>query len=246
MYLYIYWSFGSAGRVHIYGPWWQAAPLRPGLVDIEEVSEGYGCNVRFDPSKTLLRHRDLQWFSFGLSIITSPHTFFIYVHMYVLQHGECKNRTSSCNQKSHIRKQLTRPLRNVRSWYSHSCHESTTARSSLCMYVCMYACIFLQHYRIHMVIGKFKNYLGIHPTHNMHSQGRSFPNTLVFYFWRRKHWWLSCTCFYAASLHVWINSSVSVLADIPLMSRNFWKSVPILNQISDFWQGKIDWLIGVF
>ena len=46
----------------------------------------------------------------------------------VLQHRECKNRTSSCNQKSHIRKQSTHPLGNVRSWYSHSCHESATAR----------------------------------------------------------------------------------------------------------------------
>ena len=36
-------------------------------------------------------------------------------HMYVLQHWECKNRTSSCNQKSHIRKQLI-----------------------VCMYVCSY------------------------------------------------------------------------------------------------------------
>ena len=38
---------------------------------------------------------------------------------YVWQHWECKNRPSSCNQKSHIRKQSTRPL-----WvcmYVHMC-----------------------------------------------------------------------------------------------------------------------------
>ena len=45
----------------------------------------------------------------------------IAVRIYVLQHWECKNRTSSCNQKSHIRQQSTRPLGNVRSWYIHSC-----------------------------------------------------------------------------------------------------------------------------
>ena len=38
--------------------------------------------------------------------------------VYVLQHWECKNPASSCNQKSHIRRQSTRPY--------------------VCMYVCMY------------------------------------------------------------------------------------------------------------
>ena len=47
----------------------------------------------------------------------------------VLQHREYQNRASTCNQKSHIRKHSTHPLGNIGSWYSHSCHESATARA---------------------------------------------------------------------------------------------------------------------